>query len=724
MYSRVRLLVLLSVLAGSLATHAAPSLIYSTYLLAGYPPNAIATDPAGNIYLVASSPVSFPNQILVVKLNPQGDQYLYVRHIGGTLRDLAYGIAVDAAGDAYVAGYTTSPDFPVTGEGNLGTPVNQYHAPKSFVFKLDPEGNLVFSDLLGGPASSMAQAVAVNANGQIIVTGEAGSSNFPVTPGAHSVPDPSSRPYLLVLDPTGTKVLSSATGIGGTALALDAAGNIYVAGTTLLLDYPTTPGSYQPTLPKVRACYDPACPLQGQGPDQYVSKIDPTGANLIYSTSLSGPSGTINQGLAVDAAGNAYVTGFARQGYPYTVAAPALSAPLTGQADAAPFLTKLDPLGKSLLFSVPVGGFGVAANSTGAVSVGGIAGTVNSPATYVISSAIPALSGIPAACLPNGITVGVSAYAALVDETAGTLLGTQFLGGSSVIPSSIALAGSTLWLAGTTQKQDVPMAGSALTVTIPQVGNSPGAYLAAVDFSQPATAPGTPRIDCVLDAADLVPVGPVAVNQLLSIFGEGLGPAQGVNAGTTGATTLGGVSIAVGSSPAPILYASANQINFAVPSGIVALPGTLNPLRVTVNGATESRVLVSGFNPSLFWNLPGTFTSNSGAAEGFALALNADGSINSESNPAAIGSVVSVFVNGDAPDPTVVHEAVAFYANGWQVTNIAPISPYVYQVDVRLPLTGGDIGGLCFESGSCAVPLTLFQFNSTGPGFTAAVWTK
>jgi hypothetical protein len=296
-YPHARSFVLLSVLAGSLATHAAPSLIYSTYLLAGYQPNAIATDPVGNVYLVASSPVSFPNQILVVKLNPEGNQYLYVRHIGGSLRDLAYGIAVDAAGDVYVAGSTTSPDFPVTEGGNLATPDYLHYTPKSFVFKLDPDGNLVFSDLLGGPAASIAQAVAVNANGQIIVSGESLTSNFPVTPGAHSVPDPSTRPYLLVLDPTGTKVLSSATGIGGTAVALDAAGNIYVAGTTLLLDYPTTPGAYQPTLPKVTDCYDPACPLQGQGPDQYISKIDPTGANLIYSTSLSGPSGTINQGL-------------------------------------------------------------------------------------------------------------------------------------------------------------------------------------------------------------------------------------------------------------------------------------------------------------------------------------------------------------------------------------------------------------------------------------------
>jgi uncharacterized protein (TIGR03437 family) len=376
-----------------------------------------------------------------------------------------------------------------------------------------------------------------------------------------------------------------------------------------------------------------------------------------------------------------------------------------------------------VLFSVPVGGFGVAANSTGAVSVAGVTGTVNSPSTYFISSANPSLAGVPAACLPNYTDVQDAAYVAQVDADQGTLLGTQFMGGSSLIPFGIALAGSTLWLAGTTQRQDVPMAGDVLTVTTPQVGPAPGAYLGAVDFSQPATAPGTPRIDCVLDAANLAPVGPVTVNQLLSIFGEGLGPAQGVNAGSTGATTVGGVSVTIGSSPAPILYASEHQINLAVPSKIVSLPGTLNSLRVTVNGATDSRELLYGFNPSIFWNLPATFTPPGGP--GIALALNSDGSLNSHTNPAAFGSVVAVFVNGDAPGPDVLQEPAAFYAaNGWQVTSFALISPYVYQVDVCLPPPVGDFGGASVGSGSYEIPLTLYQFNSTGPGFGADVWAK
>ena len=98
--------------------------------------------------------------MLVVKLDPQASQYLYLRYLGGSVNESASAIAVDSAGNAYVAGVTSSPDFPVTSGGNLGTAPTT-STERSFVTKLDPAGQLVFSDLLGGSTNSYAQAVAV-----------------------------------------------------------------------------------------------------------------------------------------------------------------------------------------------------------------------------------------------------------------------------------------------------------------------------------------------------------------------------------------------------------------------------------------------------------------------------------------------------------------------------------------------------------------------------------
>lgn len=283
-----------------------PKLTYSTYLRDSFTPNAIATDSAGNIYLAGSAtvdPSTMQTTALIVKLNPQATQYLYVRYFGGSVYDSATAIAVDSAGNTYIAGTTGSPDFPVTTGGNLGTAPAGTMNERSFVVKLDPGGNLIFSDLLGGSAISQAQAVAVTGAGQILVTGTSQSSGFPTTAGAYTISDSTNHPYLLELDPTGTKLVFSATGIGGSALALDAAGNIYVAGSTYLLDYPTTPDAYQTTFPTFTDCVAPCFMGGGQGQNQYVTKVDPTGSMLIFSTSVSGTNNTTSAGLAVDSSG-------------------------------------------------------------------------------------------------------------------------------------------------------------------------------------------------------------------------------------------------------------------------------------------------------------------------------------------------------------------------------------------------------------------------------------
>lgn len=669
--------------SATVAAASFPELTYSTYLRDGFTPKAIAADPAGNIYIAGNAivdPATSQTTVLIVKLNPQGTQYLYVRYLGGSVNDVATAIAVDGAGDAYVAGSTTSPDFPVTSSSTGTAPSSQ--SSRSFVAKLDPGGVLVFSDLLGGSTASTAQAVAANAAGQVLVSGISNGAGFPTTSGAYSIANTANHPYLLELDPTGAKTMFSATGIGGTALALDTSGNIYVAGSTGLLDYPTTPGSYQPTFPAFLSCVFP-CQLSSQGANQYVTKVDPTGSKLIYSTAVTGRGTTANEGLAVDASGSVYLTGYAGAPYPYTVTPPATPPVSVVSTPALPFLSKLDPAGQTLLFSIPVGGTGVQADSNGAVYVGGGIGS-NPSYQYSVAASIPALASVPTDCLPNNLTIQNSAYVSQVDANSGNVLGSQFIGGSTVTVSAAALSGSTLWIAGATNLPDFPFTPNALTIANFGPGPQPGAYVGAVDFGQPAPPAGTPQIACILDAANLSAAGAVARLQLFAIFGTGLGPSTGVAATDNSTTTLGGVNVGFGTVSAPLLYVSSTQINFAVP--LVPYSRSSGVMQLSVNGvnAAPRQFPLTNANYSLFLNSAETYQTDS---PGFvAVALNLDGSVNLPGNPAQLGSAITVFVNGLTPDPLVNNAPLQLYSNfGWSVIKTYQATPFVLAVELQVP---------------------------------------
>ncbi len=701
-----------------------PVLTYSTYLRDSFTPKAIATDSSGNIYLAGNAivdPGTLQSTVLVVKLNPQASQYVYVRYLGGSVNDSASAIAVDAAGNAYVAGSTASPDFPVTSGGHLGTAPTSLSDQRSFVAKLDAGGNIVFSDLLGGSIASAAQAVAVTTAGQVVVTGMvnpttvsgATGPGFPSTPGAYSIPNTFNHPYLLELDPTGTKLIFSATGIGGNALALDSSGNIYVAGTTYLLDYPTTPGAYQTTFPAFDVCFTPPCLGESQGANQYVTKVDPTGSRLIFSTAVTGNGNTTNEGLALDSAGNVYLTGYAGGGYPYTVNPPAIP---IGPINSVfffelPFLSKLDPAGQTLLFSVPVGGGGVQLDALGTIYVGGGVGSGFLSGDYGVAN-IPALANIPAQCLPN-VSIHSSAYASQVDPASGNVLGTQFIGGSTLTVSGVALFGSTLWLAGATTLPDFPSTANA--IMIPNLGLTPlaGAYLGAVDFSQPQPPAGTPQIACIVDSADLAPITLAAGYQLLTVLGTGLGPSPGVSAADYSTTTLGGVAISIGGEPAPLLYASATQINFAV----VPTIGYADTMQLAVNGLSASprELLTTVANPSLFLNTaPASQSSSVGPV---ALALNSDGSLNSPTNPALLGSKISVFVNGLSNPANKFATLQLFTNNGWSVVDIVPANPFVQRVDLQVPAAFVN-NFSCPTAAPCAISFTLSDISGGSGGQT------
>jgi len=321
---------------------------------------------------------------------------------------------------------------------------------------------------------------------------------------------------------------------------------------------------------------------------------------------------------------------------------------------------------------------------------------------------------MPNSLMINPVLIYNSAYVAQIDGSSGNLLGSQFIGGSNLRASAVALSGSTLWIAGPTSVPDFALTPNILTLPSLFSGEPPGAYLGAIDFSQPQPPAGAPQIGCVLDGADLAPIAVAARYQLVTILGTGLGPATGVNAPDNSTTSLAGVSVTIGSVPAPLLYVSSTQINLAVP--LVLYNQSFATMQVTVNSlnAAPRELALTYANPSLFINTAQTFQPNS---PGFvAVAVNADGSQNSSTNPAQFGSSISVFVNGLTPDPQVDSAPLQLSSDtGWSVTGVTQATPFVLRVGLQVPsklINDFD----CFYPSACSLSFALYTLNNPGAG--------
>jgi len=168
-----------------------------------------------------------------------------------------------------------------------------------------------------------------------------------------------------------------------------------------------------------------------------------------------------------------------------------------------------------------------------------------------VTASLPALAAVPAACLPNGLTGLNASYVSQIDGSSGSVVGTQYLGGSTLTISGAAFSGTSLWITGPTADTKVPFTPNVLTLPYFEVNLQAGAYLGAVDFSQTPPA-GTPQIGCVVDSSNFAPSGQAARYQLLTVLGSGLGPAAGVTAADSATTTLGGVQVTFGGSSAVI----------------------------------------------------------------------------------------------------------------------------------------------------------------------------
>lgn len=374
-----------------------PVLSYATYFgsqTGGDSIKGVAVDAAGHAYIVGTSsssllttpgalqPASSSIDAFVAKLNAAGTGVEYVTFLGGSNSDFGESIAVDAAGNAYITGSTSSNDFPTTANAFQSEP--PVEALRPFVAKLNPTGTaLVYSTNLGsGDLFDSTIAIAVDEAGEATVAGVTSSPRFPVTPGALQPKlEGQNDAFVAKLNSAGS-ALVYATYLGGDSydyargLAVDAHGNAYVAGVTFSTNFPTTKHAYQREKKGSNA--------------SFVTKVSATGDRLAYSTLLAGDFQSVT-GIAVDLSGNAYVIGSASSANVATPPIPGAVQPVP-TASAETFVMKLNNTGSDLVYSAFLGGSGrdysnaIAVDSFGQAYVAGRTFSVDFPLVRPLQS--------------------------------------------------------------------------------------------------------------------------------------------------------------------------------------------------------------------------------------------------------------------------------------------------------------------------------------------------
>jgi hypothetical protein len=351
----------------------------------------------------------------------------YSTYLSGTKDDSGNAIAVDASGNAYVTGSTASTDFPTQSpfQPSLGG------LSDAFVAKLNSTGTaLVYSTYIGGDGDDGGTGIVVDASGNTYVVGYTYSANFPTANPFQAALAGASDAFIAKLGPTGSALLYS-TYLGGrgddsgSGIGLDSSGNAYITGGTRSSDFPVTSGAFQ-TSYGGGTC--------GSAPnntfpcgDAFVAKLDTTGTALIYSTYLGGNNDDSGTGIAVDATGNAHVTGYtASTNFPSTPGA--FQTTHAGGTCGSPpspctdvFVTEMNSVGSSLLYSTFLGGNDQDLGYAIALDVQGNAYVTGT--TY--STNFPTRSPLQSVNAGNG-----DAFVTKLNATGSVLAYSTYLGGS------------------------------------------------------------------------------------------------------------------------------------------------------------------------------------------------------------------------------------------------------------------------------------------------------
>jgi hypothetical protein len=380
----------------------------------------------------------------------------YSTYLGGTGSDFANAIAVDASGSAYVTGYTFSAEFPT--RAPIYRPTNTTKG-EAFVTKLNPAGTgLVYSTYLGGTkdpcalgtyvfyAGDEGRAITVDSQGSAYVAGYACTSDFPVSSEGYQKanngsPYGKANAFITKLNPAGSSLTYSTFlgGNGGQAgdfaigIALDTSNHAYVVGQAWS-------ASSFPVFPTATAFQKSS--LSGDnGNNAFVAELTSDGSGLVYSTYLGGNFGDGAQAVAVDASGDAYVTGYSLStNFPVTPANAYQKSWNNHLGSTEAFVTELNPTGTALVYSTYLGGSGCGVNDSGDIGFGIEVGVPNSVYVtgYTCSSDFP----IQGAFQPksNAATHNTTGFVSEFNTASGDLIYSTYLGGSGPDqPNSIAI---------------------------------------------------------------------------------------------------------------------------------------------------------------------------------------------------------------------------------------------------------------------------------------------
>lgn len=483
----------------------------------------------------------------------------------------------------------------------VGSPQTQIQ--DAFAMKLDSAGNTVWATLLGGSGADSGQSVAVDAKGNVYLAGTTTSADFPllnpIQPHLGNGIGDRADAFVAEIGASGSQLLYS-TYLGGrwdesaVSLGVDATGEVFVAGTTMSADFP-----------QVNPLFAAPASLYETG---FFAKIAAGGKSLLLSTFF--PS--LPQALTVDSNGSPWLAGGGSLGLP-------LVQPIQAAAGGG-FITQLTPSGSAPMFS-----------------------------TYLCGRA-----------------------------------------------NALALAsGGSVWVTGQACPDDFPKIGTFAA--------NPAGFLARIDPSAPAAQPGVPRIDAVYDGASFEWGNEIAPGEVVTLAGAELASVAQTAAAAILPLSLGGVTVAVGGTAAPLYYASPSQINFEAPTNLPLGPADLAVTRGS--NVTHRAVNIVAARPGIFFvnGVP-------------AVTHASDFSLVTAANPAHPGEYLAIFCSGlgavnpavqeGQPAPLASLVAQAFAVVGGRQVNVqyagtAPGTVGLYQVNFQLPPdTASELLDLYIRTGS------------------------
>jgi uncharacterized protein (TIGR03437 family) len=534
----------------------------------------------------------------VSKVNPSGHQ-IWGTLLGGSGNDKGTALAIDTQGNVVLTG-TTEGQFPTT----PGAAIESSTSAKVFAAKLSADGRkLLYSTYL--PESlALSSAITLDASGSAYIAGKTSTDHAFVLKLS---PDGSTVNYTIVLAGSGAEA--------ATAIVVDPAGNVIVAGQTTSLDFPVTEGAFQRRLKGIS--------------DNFLVRLDPSG-NVLTSTYLGGSGSDSPSSIAIDGSGKVVLAGSTSSlDFPTTdgvMQSSSIVPPWNSFAPAG-FVAQFAPNGISLNWASYVMSFefapalpnldiGVSALSVGAngdVYIGGLTGP-----GFPVTRSAPIICFQGPANRTNGFLAHLNPKGALIDAT---YLGSSTGGDIETVGGLLPLPGGGV-LAAWTQ-------GGAGSVSNVQFGDELWTPLACLSSN-------------VLNAATLSGTGGVAPGELFTLTGFGIGPDIGLSyqLGVGGAvpTQLAGAQVLFDGIPVPILYAHSRQIN------------AIAPAKMSVGGTAQVSVIYNNrrfepFTAKTIVGAPGIYRLQPGQSAQ-AVAINQDGTINGPANPAPKGSIVTVWGTG------------------------------------------------------------------------------